>query len=193
MLQLSPDSVAVMLPHRPPLRLVDRVTGFEDEPQSTLTAEFSIRHEEPVLAGHFPGAPLWPGVYTIEGLGQTCNLLIVVLDFLTHVAGEGASRADGLEQLRQMDAALTNPGVGRQDHAALAVPLAEAARDGFGLSGRVDIRFLAPVFPGQRLDYRAQLTHRQGQVYRFDVEARVDGHAVARGAMTASRTTRLQR
>ncbi len=31
-----------------------------------------------MLAGHFPGRPIWPGVYQIEGMAQCAGLLITI-------------------------------------------------------------------------------------------------------------------
>ena len=70
---LSEDVIRRLLPHRPPLLLVDEVTGVSREPPSVRAVKH-ISREEPVFAGHFPNAPLWTGAYTIEGLAQTCML-----------------------------------------------------------------------------------------------------------------------
>jgi 3-hydroxyacyl-[acyl-carrier-protein] dehydratase len=64
-----------LLPQRPPLLLVDRVLTATDGPEPRLVAALDLRGDEPILAGHFPGRPIWPGSYTIEGLAQTCALL----------------------------------------------------------------------------------------------------------------------
>ena len=73
-LSLDLDGVRKLLPHRPPLLLVDGVEAISDKPPA-LKAFKLIAPTEPVLAGHFPEQPLWPGVYSIEGLAQTCGLL----------------------------------------------------------------------------------------------------------------------
>lgn len=75
---LDPPAVARLLPHRPPLLLVDTVEGF-DAAAGTLIAHYRIPEDHPVFAGHFPGRPLWPGVYTIEGLAQSAGLLLGLL------------------------------------------------------------------------------------------------------------------
>jgi len=72
-LALGADEVRRLLPHRPPLLLVDAVTAFSPEVPA-LRAMKEISAAEPVFAGHFPGFPVWPGVYTVEGLAQACAL-----------------------------------------------------------------------------------------------------------------------
>jgi 3-hydroxyacyl-[acyl-carrier-protein] dehydratase len=67
------DEIKRLLPHRYPLLLVDRVDDFR--PREWLVGCKKISPEEPVLAGHFPGNPIYPGVYIIEGMAQASALL----------------------------------------------------------------------------------------------------------------------
>ncbi len=69
------EAIKKLLPHRPPILLVDRVTGLEL--MKNIVAEKDIRADEPVLAGHFPGHPIYPGVYIIEGMAQAGGLLVM--------------------------------------------------------------------------------------------------------------------
>jgi 3-hydroxyacyl-[acyl-carrier-protein] dehydratase len=66
--------IQALIPHRPPLLLVDGVDEVTQQPPS-LKAWKQINLDEPVLAGHFPGQPIWPGAYCIEGLAQACAVL----------------------------------------------------------------------------------------------------------------------
>jgi 3-hydroxyacyl-[acyl-carrier-protein] dehydratase len=70
------EQLAALLPQRPPLLLVDAVTAVAapGRPRPAVAATLQIRGDEAVLAGHFPGTPVWPGSYTLEGLAQTCAL-----------------------------------------------------------------------------------------------------------------------
>ncbi len=70
------DAAAVrgLIPHRPPLLLVDGVDGLCLDPPA-LRAHKLLTPEEPVFAGHFPQRAVWPGIYTVEGLAQTCAVL----------------------------------------------------------------------------------------------------------------------
>jgi 3-hydroxyacyl-[acyl-carrier-protein] dehydratase len=74
---LDRAAVAALLPQRPPLLLVDRVlaTTAADNPRPAVAAALQITGDEAVLAGHFPGRPVWPGSYTLEGLAQACLLV----------------------------------------------------------------------------------------------------------------------
>ena len=77
-LDLGPEVVRGLLPHREPLLLVDRIVGFRAKPPQ-LIAERTIAPDEPVFAGHIPQRPLWPGVYTIEALAQATLALFRML------------------------------------------------------------------------------------------------------------------
>jgi len=64
-----------ILPHRPPLLLVDRVIELQTGPKGHIHATKCISGLDPYFAGHFPGNPLLPGVYIIEGLAQASAIL----------------------------------------------------------------------------------------------------------------------
>ncbi len=64
------------LPHRYPFLLIDRV--LELTPRESVLAIKNISVSEPVLQGHFPGSPIYPGVMTVEGLAQAAGILSYV-------------------------------------------------------------------------------------------------------------------
>ncbi len=68
-----------MLPHRDPMLLVDTARGVSLT-DATLHAERTIDPRDPVLAGHFPGAPVYPGALLLESMGQTCLCLHHLLE-----------------------------------------------------------------------------------------------------------------
>ncbi len=63
-----PDDPVALLPHRPPFRFVDAVVSLE--PGSGVEARYRVTGDEPFLAGHFPGNPIFPGVLQLEALAQ---------------------------------------------------------------------------------------------------------------------------
>ncbi len=71
------DVVEVLkrLPHRYPLLLVDRVV--ELVPDQRIRAVKAVSFNEQFFQGHFPGAPIMPGVLQIEALAQAAGVLAI--------------------------------------------------------------------------------------------------------------------
>jgi beta-hydroxyacyl-ACP dehydratase FabZ len=65
---LDVREIMKILPHRYPMLLIDRIT--ELEPMVLARGYKNITANEPMFNGHFPGNPLFPGVYMIEALAQ---------------------------------------------------------------------------------------------------------------------------
>ena len=63
------------IPHRYPFLLVDRV--IELVPQRRIVAIKNVTINEPFFPGHFPGAPVMPGVLVIEALAQAGAVLLL--------------------------------------------------------------------------------------------------------------------
>jgi 3-hydroxyacyl-[acyl-carrier-protein] dehydratase len=63
-----------ILPHRYPFLLVDRV--LELEPERILALK-NVTFNEPHFTGHFPGAPVMPGVLVIEAMAQAGGVLML--------------------------------------------------------------------------------------------------------------------
>lgn len=111
--------VEKLIPHRPPFLFVDKIIAHDGD---TLVAQRTWRAGEDFYKGHYPGAPITPGVLLCESVFQTGALLMAKL------MGAQAAGAGRPEQSRTAGAG--GPG---------GVPL---------LTKVTDVRFRLPVYPG---------------------------------------------
>lgn len=74
------DSLAIQefLPHRYPFLLVDKIV--ELEPRQKIVGIKQVTINEYFFQGHFPNAPVMPGVLIIEALAQ-CGAILALREF----------------------------------------------------------------------------------------------------------------
>lgn len=70
------DLIQRIIPHRYPFLLVDRVRDIV--PFQSATGLKNVTFNEPHFQGHFPGAPIMPGVTIVEAMAQTAAVMIGV-------------------------------------------------------------------------------------------------------------------
>ena len=76
------DLMQRIIPHRYPFLLVDRVIDI-DGTKSGVGIK-NVTMNEPQFTGHFPGLPVFPGVFMVEAMAQTAAV----------IAGVGLDLAD---------------------------------------------------------------------------------------------------
>ena len=69
------QEIMELLPHRYPFLLIDRVVEFERTKR--VVALKNVTFNEPFFQGHFPGAPIMPGVLIIEAMAQAGALIML--------------------------------------------------------------------------------------------------------------------
>lgn len=62
-----------LLPHRYPFLLVDRITAIDAD--LSAVGIKNVTFNEPHFQGHFPAAPVMPGVLIIEAMAQTAGAI----------------------------------------------------------------------------------------------------------------------
>ena len=70
---LDSQAIQQLLPHRYPFLLVDRI--IELVPKERIVGIKQVSINEPYFQGHFPSAPVMPGVLVIEALAQVGAVL----------------------------------------------------------------------------------------------------------------------
>ena len=73
--QLDIKEVVKILPHRYPFLLVDKIIEMDLE-KGTIVGQKNLTINEAFFQGHFPDAPLMPGVLILEALAQAGGVLV---------------------------------------------------------------------------------------------------------------------
>ena len=73
-LTMNQDALMKIIPHRPPMLLVDEAELDED---GKVRGHYHVRGDEYFLQGHFPGNPVVPGVILCEMMAQSCAAILV--------------------------------------------------------------------------------------------------------------------
>lgn len=147
-----------LLPHEPPMRLVDAV--LDVQPGTQARCRRVVRDDDWFFQGHFPGMPVVPAIVLVELLAQTGGLAAASV-----VPGEAAAQGEPRE-----------PG---ERPAPARLQLRVAAFGAF--------KFPRAAGPGMTLEAVARVVGRMGGLYKIEGEVTADGLVVASGSVTLAR------
>ncbi len=68
------QKIMSILPHRPPFLMIDRILELSDK---HVVGMKNVTMNEPFFVGHFPDAPVMPGVLQVEAMAQCGGILVL--------------------------------------------------------------------------------------------------------------------
>jgi len=133
------SQVTDLIPHRPPFLFVDEIVTQTGD---SLVARRTWRAEEDFYQGHYPGAPITPGVLLCESVFQTGALLLA-----GKFAGQG--KPEGVPLLAKVENVRFRSPVYPGDTTSIEVKINEVAGGFYLMSGQIkngDKRVLSVEF-----------------------------------------------
>jgi len=151
--EFNASQIMSLLPHKYPFLLVDKAYKIVPDKRGYGEKLFSIN--EWFFSGHFPGEPIVPGVLLIESLAQLTALVYL---------------SEGLAALEISGEA----SVGEKEK-----ELFSELSKRVGYLVKVDVKFLRPVRPGEKLIMYVEMGGKLGVLSEVRVRGSVDTGEVA--------------
>ena len=121
------SQITELIPHRPPFLFIDEIVARTPD---TLTARRTWRAEEDFYKGHYPGAPITPGVLLCESVFQAGALLLA-----GKFAGQG--KPDGVPLLAKVERVRFRSPVYPGDTITIDVRITNMAGGFYMMSGNI--------------------------------------------------------
>lgn len=147
---LTQAEIQKLIPHRPPMLLVDEVTEL-DKTARRIQAKKTIQADEFFLQGHYPGFPIVPGVITCECIFQTGAILLAsVFDELADQGKVPVVSRIGKSKFSRM----IRPG----DQVTLKAEVTEQVSSAYYLKGSAEVEGKVAA----KVEFVCMATERQG-------------------------------
>jgi len=174
----------MLLPHRPPFLMVDSITSYRSGKNPSLKAKYTIKEKEPLYFTN-NSDDHWPSVYIIEGLGQSCNLLIVI-----HILEKRIMEAD--QKISSMDDVFKRLIDNKTDELTgiLKGILQKRQTETFssiGFMGATDMEITGHATRRQTINYEVHLNQAFGSLFHLVAKAYTDHKLIAHGTMISAR------
>lgn len=175
--------IELLLPHRSPFLMVDLITSYRGGKNPALHAIYTLKENDRLYFNNESNGH-WPSMYIIEGLGQACNLLIVI-----------AALEKGL-----MEAGLKINSMGEILNSLVDEEPDEKTRvlKGFlhqrlletysnvGFLGSADVEITGRARQGQMISYEVQQNLAFGTLFHSSVRAYTNDNLIARGKLVSA-------
>jgi len=174
----------MILPHRQPFLMVDSIISHKSGKNPSLIANYTIKNKEP-LCFSSESDDHWPSMYVMEGLGQSCNLLIVI-----SALELGLMKAN--YKISSMDDVFSRLMNKKTDVVTeiLKDILHQRQTETFssiGFMGAANMEITGHARRGQSISYEVQLNQSFGSLFHSVVKAYTDSKLIAHGTMVSAR------
>lgn len=175
--------IEILLPHREPFLMVDSIISIQGGKNPTMLARYTVKENEPEYPGNGYGAH-WPSVYVIEGLGQCCNLLILISALERELLKAGLTfKAMGEVLKRLID---DEP----DEITGILKGILHQRRmetySSVGFLGSADMEITGHTRQGCVISYEVQLNQVFGTIFHSSVRAYTNNDLIARGTMVSA-------
>ena len=179
----SHSLITILLPHRLPFLMVDSITLYRAGKNPSLLANYEIPGRGQ-LCSTGEADDHWPSMYIIEGLGQCCNLMIVISAVEKRLVEAGLKFNSMGEVLKK----LIND---EPDEITCILKSALNQRlmepySSVGFVGSAEMEIIGYARQGQVVSYETQLNQVFGSLYYSTVRAYTNNNLIARGTMVSA-------
>ena len=176
--------IEMLLPHRSPFLMVDFITSYKSGKNPSLQAKYAVRKNNPLICWK-ESDDHWPSMYVMEGLGQSCNLLIVI-----NALEKGLMKAD--YKINSMDEIFERLACRETDEVTgmlknILLKRQSETFSSIGFMGAADIIFTGHAKRGRVISYEVMLNQAFGSLFHLVVKAYTEKKLIAQGTLISAK------